>query len=62
VYDYHLEEYEARERMRQRREAAEAERMTQPPRVRSQERRSWRFPEAALDLLSAARRQARANA
>jgi hypothetical protein len=62
VYDYYRNDYEARERTRQRQQDAEAERMMSQTRARRQQRRRTRAPLAALDLLNAARRQARANA
>jgi hypothetical protein len=62
VYDYNCTDYEAHERIRQRRQDAEAERMMYQARARQQQRRSRRARLAALDLLNAARRYARANA
>ena len=62
MYDYNCKDYEARERMRQRRQGAAAERMMYQARARQQQRRRWRARLAALDLLNAARRYARANA
>jgi hypothetical protein len=61
VYDYHQKEYEARERIQHRRREAEQERIIRQARARDRPRRR-RARLAALDLLNAARRQARANA
>jgi hypothetical protein len=60
VYDYYQKDYEARERIDQRRKQAEQERIIRQARGRQRQRRRARL--AALDLLNAARRQARANA
>jgi hypothetical protein len=62
MYAYHITEYEAHDRIRQRMREAEAEQIIRQTGARKQRRRRRRYLAAALDLLITARRQARADA
>jgi hypothetical protein len=62
MYAYHLTDYAARDRIQQRMREAETEQIIRRTRARKQRRRRRRYLAAALDLLIAARRQARADA